>query len=829
MKNYTILLLLLCLLTSRLAAHNKPSCDSDSYSSEVLKETQISATCIEYEIKVSYDGTKSFGLSHYSIGIPCGEVKNFSNSENWKMVFGKDRTTGVYGLKVDDISGFGGGKADSFTVKFTWCSSSSCTKELGVVAYKAGTCVDYDTLSQPNVPDTTQTCSSLLASLQKKNATCSTANDGELTVSIQEGLGPFVYAWSNGSTTSTVQNLSAGMYAVTIKDAKGNTLTLTSEVSAPPPISITESIIDAGCSGSANGSIVLTVTGGSGEFTFGWSNGSTEQNQSDLISGFYTVVVADSTGCSVQKSFAITNAAVISAESVIDHPSCTQNDGSIDITPVGGAAPYSYLWNNGATTQDLQNLGAGNYRVTITDASGCLARKTYTLQISSTLSVNYDVTGTNCSSDTGGSIDLNIMGGTEPYSIKWLDGPTIEDRSGLAIGVYQVTVTDATGCSAQQEIAVSKQPLQVSSIIHQPACSGDLGSIAVTPTNGVAPYTYTWSNGETDDSITDLANGFYSVTITDAAGCSEVLSFFILTPPSAIDATGVITTTQCGAAGSFTIDVTVLGGRYPYTYLWSNGAITEDISGLNASSYSVDIKDALGCMVKKEFTINPVSNNGACLINPVTTPVVCRSAGNFLSTGVVGATTYSWTVSSTDNSWSITSGSSDSSAVYTAGNPGSAATFTLSVTKNGCTQTCTYTVTGGCIERDNTGGGDPSSTNPCTVPPTTPPVVVVPPVVEEPEPEEDNHHGCRVNIIHVYPNPFREKLKFEWSAPKNEKVRLEIFDGCGHRVAVVFEGNVVAGRRYSFDWSAMGLKDYVYYYRYTTPKNVEHGKLIRKR
>ncbi len=829
MKNYTILLFLLCLLTSRLAAHNKPSCSSDSYSTEVLKEQQLSESCVQYEIKVSYDGTKSFGLSHYSIGIPCGEVKDFSNSENWKMVFGKDRTTGVYGLKVDDISGFGEGGKDSFIVKFTWCSGGSCTKELGVVAYKAGRCVDYDTLSNPNVPDTTQTCSSLLATLQKKNATCSTTNNGELQVVIQEGQAPFVYSWSTGATSSTVQNLAAGMYAVTVKDAKGNTLTLNGEISAPPPILITESVIDASCSVLNNGSIALTVTGGSGGYTFAWSNGSTTQNLSDLFGGFYSVTVTDSTGCSAEKNFAITNASVISAESVLAGPSCSQNNGSINITPVGGLAPYTYLWNNGATTQDLQNVAAGSYRVTITDAAGCMARKTYALETSNTLSINYQVTGTICSSDTGGAIDLSIFGGTEPYSIKWLDGPTSEDRSGLAIGLYQVTVTDATGCSTQAEINVFKEPLQVSSIIHQPACFGDLGSITVTPTNGVPPYTYNWSNGETDNSIEDLANGFYSVTITDAAGCSEVQSFFIMAPPDAINATGEITTAQCGAAGSFAIDLTVLGGKYPYTYLWSNGATTEDLSSLNASTYSVDIKDGLGCIVKKEFTINPDSFNGACLINPVTTPVVCRSVGNFLSTGVTGATTYAWTVASTDNSWTITSGSIDSSAVYTAGNPGSTATFTLSVTKNGCTQTCTYTVTGGCIERDNTGGGDPSSSEPCTTTPTTPPVVVIPPVVEEPEPEEENNHGCKVTVVHAYPNPFKDKVRFEWKAAKNEKVRLEIFDGRGHRVYLVFEGNVTAGTRYSFDWAAMGLKDCVYYYRYTSSKGVEHGKLMRKR
>ncbi|MBA4053581.1 MAG: hypothetical protein C0490_02615, partial [Marivirga sp.] len=300
------------------AATQKPSCSSDSYSSEVLKEEQISETCIEYEIKVSYDGTKSFGLSHYSIAIPCGEVKDVSNSENWKMVFGKDKTTGVYGLKVDDISGFGEGGADSFTLKFTWCSSSSCIKDLGVVSYKAGRCVSYDTLSNDNDPDpdpdTTQTCSTLLASLQKKNITCPTAIDGQMQAIIQDGQEPFVYSWSNGANTSTIQNLAPGKYSVTITDAKGNTLTLTEQISAPPPIVITETVGNPSCSGVNNGSIGIAVEGGAGGYTFSWSNGSKVQNLSNLASGFYTVTVTDSAGCSAMKTIVLANGAVISAE-----------------------------------------------------------------------------------------------------------------------------------------------------------------------------------------------------------------------------------------------------------------------------------------------------------------------------------------------------------------------------------------------------------------------------------------------------------------------------------------------------------------------------------
>ncbi len=613
-------------------AAQKPSCDSDSYSSEVLKEEQISESCIRYEIKVSYDGTRSFGLSHYSIGIPCGEVKDFSNSENWKMVFGKDRTTGVYGLKVDNINGFGEGGADSFTLEFTWCSSNSCTKELGVVAYKAGLCVDYDTLSHED-DDPGQTCSTLLASLQTKDITCSASNDGELQVIIQDGLEPFVYAWSNGATTSTTQNLAAGIYAVTITDANGNTLTLSEEISAPPPIVISESLVNPACSGQNNGSIELTVSGGTGEYTYAWSNGSSEQNQSNLFSGFYTVTVMDATGCSAVKTLVLTNGTLISAEASLVHPSCAQTDGSIDITPIGGIAPYTYLWSTGATTQDLQNIAAGNYLVTITDAGGCLTRKIYTLNINNTLSLRFALTPTSCAGDNSGAIDLSVSGGTAPYTFAWLDGPTTEDRSGLTVGSYQVTVTDASGCSVQSVISVNKKPLQVSSTLIQPTCAQDLGAISVIPADGVEPYTYSWSTGETGNAIDGLAGGNYLVTITDATGCSETQSYFIV-PPIAIDVTSVINNAQCGNEGSFAIDLTVTGGKFPYTYLWSNGTTSEDISGLNAGTYSVSIKDASGCVVDKEFIIDPATINWSCLINPPTTPVVCGSVGNVLSTAV---------------------------------------------------------------------------------------------------------------------------------------------------------------------------------------------------
>jgi hypothetical protein len=833
----------------------QPTCTGNSYSSEVIKGVQVSETCIEYEIKVSYDGTKSFGLSHYSIGVPCGDVKNIWISENWKSVFGKDPTTGVFGLKIDDISGFGEGGADDFTVKFTWCSDNSCNQELGVVSYKAGQCVDYDTLDHempepplppqdtipdppqppqdtittPPPPQDTTTCSSLLASLQKKDATCATGNNGEMEVTIQEGTEPIVYSWSNGATTSIVQNLTPGTYSVTVTDAKGNTLTLSESITSSPPIVITETITNPYCSGAASGVIELSVSGGSGGYTFLWSNGLTQQNIMNLSSGLYTVTVTDATGCSAQKTFMLTNSTLISATSVLKHTSCNQITGGIDITPSGGIAPYTFLWNNGATTEDLQNVAAGNYSVIIKDAAGCSTQKNYTLRINTSLTLSGIIKPTSCLGDNSGGIDLSVFGGTPPYTIQWADGPTSEDRTDLVAGTYSVTVTDAIGCSVMSNYTIFNKPLQVNSDLVQPKCNGDLGSITLT-VEGIPPYTYTWSNGETDESITDLPPGFYSVTVTDASGCTRTLDFAILAPPPIV-VTNTISNLLCGVEGSYAIDLTVSGGKAPFNYLWSNGATTQDVTGLNSGTYSVTITDGAGCVINKQFIVDAVIAGWSCLIDQPTAAIVCGSAGNLLATSVADGTSYQWTVTSTDNSWSITSGANSAIAVYTAGAAGSTATFTLTITKNGCSQSCTY-VANSCTVKDNTGGGDPSSSEPCVT--TSQPVIQV--AMNEPveEPAQNTVESARVGEeeiqfnLDVYPNPFTDKLNFEWTATANDFVRIEILDKFGNRMTTLYEGSVSKGQHYTFDWTGSGLRERVYYFKFTSSTNSEYGKLLRQ-
>lgn len=855
---------------------NKPTCEGNSYSTEIVSKKTISQTCVEYVVKVSYDGTRAFGLSHFTLAIPCGEVKNISNSENWKQVFGKDPTTGVYGLKIDDIKGFGEKGADSFTIKFTWCSDSSCEKKLGVVAYKAGQCIDYGKLTyghnhggddkdcddhhrggggdddddhtggdgnndddddndgrDDNPGDSTSTCSTLAAQVQKVNALCAGSNSGQLQVIIQDGTEPYTYRWTTGETTSVIQNLIPGNYAVTITDANSNTLTLSETISAPEAITITESVIHPSCSGSTNGSIDVTITGGTGAYIVTWSNGSTEQDLTNLASGAYAITVTDAAGCVIQKTITLNNTTSLVVGVTFTHPTCTQNNGIINITPSGGVAPYTYLWSTGATTEDLQNGSAGTYSVKITDAIGCSIDKVYALRIVSPILLTYVVTPTTCVDSGVGAISLMVTGGTAPYTYLWQDGATTKDRSGLKAALYKVTVTDAVGCTASTNISVFKKTFEVTSQVVEAKCVGDLGSITISPMDGISPYTYSWSTGDTDNSVTELTGGVYSVTITDASGCSRTM-VYVLTEPTAISSTHVTSNAQCNTEGAYAIDLNVSGGKSPYTYAWSNGATTEDLNGLNSGTYSVTIKDANGCTALHEVVINATSSTWSCLINPIATQTVCKSVGNILSTSISGATAYLWTVTSSDNSWNITAGSTAASVVYTAGNAGSSATFTLVITNAGCTQACTYkTATSGCIEKDNTGGGDPSTGDPCatdstSAPTTTPEPVETKPVESAVEEEDQEQEEIKLNVC-AYPNPFIDRIKFEWTAPADDYVQVDIYDGLGRKVCEVFSGQVRKGQSCKADWIPNGQQDKtIYFYKYRSSKKVEQGRLLKR-
>jgi hypothetical protein len=680
------------------------SCEPNTscFRTEIIKTEKVGDECTFYQFKVYYEGNCQHALSHYTVALPCGQVKNLTNSKNWDQEYGYDPKTKLTGFKIDDIPNFGETSLQSFTVSFKVCTSNEwCEEKLEcwqpIVAYKAGTKIYYDTLGN--------SCSSpLVASIQKEDLSCYGANDGSLSVVVTEGEEPFTYLWSTGDTTATITGRPAGAYSVVVKDASGEELPLSATITQPEQIIVTDSITNASCSGQPDGAIDVSVSGGSGGYTYTWSNGLTTQDLTGLAPGTYTLIVKDSSNCSVQKSYVVGNSASIAIAVAATQPACTQSNGSINITVTGGAQPYTFAWSNGMTTEDLQNLAPGSYKVIVTDANGCKAELIYTLRENNTLRLNAVVKQTSCLDDASGGVDLIVTGGTAPYTYTWSNSETTEDLSGLTAGIYKVTVTDANGCTATLTVSVSKKTFQVGNIVIQPLCHGDsTGSITLNPTGGVAPYTYQWSNGETGNSISGLAPGTYTVVITDSTGCSRNLAF-VITDPLELVASGTIGNTQCSAEGSFTIDLTVTGGKSPYTYVWSNGATTQDLDSLQSGTYSVTVKDVNGCSVTKDFVITSGTASWACLINQPDSIPACSSTGNVLTTSVTGAT-YQWSVQSSDNSWSITQGSTTGSIVYTAGGENSSATFTLTLTKDGCSQICSYAVA--TCASDSTGGEDP--------------------------------------------------------------------------------------------------------------------------
>src|SRR5688572_9598423 len=196
-------------------------CAGNCFSTQVIKAEITGDCCTEYTLRVSHDGTCRYDLSHFTVALPCGTIENLSNSRNWKQEIGRDPTTGLKGFKIDDIPSFGKDGNTSFTVNVKVCSDSSCLEKINVVAYKAGQCVDYDTLqyeiggSCNGGGNDTTTCSTLSASMKVINASCFGSHDGQLEAAVEDGQEPFSYRWSTGATDSVIQNLAAGVYSVT--------------------------------------------------------------------------------------------------------------------------------------------------------------------------------------------------------------------------------------------------------------------------------------------------------------------------------------------------------------------------------------------------------------------------------------------------------------------------------------------------------------------------------------------------------------------------------------------------------------------------------------
>ena len=368
----------------------------------------------------------------------------------------------------------------------------------------------------------------------------------------------------------------------------------------PPAFALNPTINSPLCPGASNGSIYLAPSGGIAPYTYLWSDSSTYDSLVGLAAGNYTVTVTDSAGSIVTQTITVNNPAGLAGNVVRVNPFCPgDTNGTATAHITGGAAPYSYVWSNGATDSTASNLAPGNYTVTVTDNNGCTTTRNTTIQNPRGMILRFTTLDESAAGANDGYSHVRVTnGGTPGFSYSWSNGTVGPNNDNLTAGYYCVTVTDTNGCTvtACDTITVAL-PIAMQEVFHfDVTCFGEAtGTVRVRGINGQFPYSYDWGGGNTNPVLTGLVAGTYTVTITDNAGRTGTGSV-IITEPAEITAT-ISNTPTSGTGSTGTATVTPSGGVAPYTYLWSpGGETTPNITGLGVGTYSVDVFDANGCV-----------------------------------------------------------------------------------------------------------------------------------------------------------------------------------------------------------------------------------------
>ena len=517
------------------------------------------------------------------------------------------------------------------------------------------------------------------------------------------------YVWKKNNqiiplTTKQITNQGAGFYQVQITDSVGNIATSTTfELIQPTAITASHTVTNINCFGDNTGKIELAVSGGlsSATYTFEWyKNGNLypqiTQNIQDLTAGTYKVYVSNTKNCTaviIDNIIVIQPVAALSATISGNNPTgFGLSNGSVNLTlPTGGTAPYSFLWNNNATSQDLSNVPAGNYSVTITDAKGCTISRNKILNEPNALTANVILLAKiSCYGNNNGSLKAIPAAGIAPYTYTWkrngiaITGGNLQALSNCITGNYSVLVVDANGNQTTANYNFT-QPDVLSltfATTPVPCNAGAIGSVTTTISGGTAPYKFSWSNNTSSQNIYNLSAGNYVLEVTDDNGCTKMAQAIVGTTSNMI-VNKTIKNASCNGKCDGSIDLQISGGSGNYEIVWknlptANGLIVNNIC---AGNYNATIKDIdAKCSIPVSFS---VTQPNALTLDLGEDKTICTGQKTTINGKIaLENCTYSWT---------STNGFTAKTAQIEASESG---TYTLNITSSqGCNISDSITIT----------------------------------------------------------------------------------------------------------------------------------------
>jgi gliding motility-associated-like protein len=442
-------------------------------------------------------------------------------------------------------------------------------------------------------------------------------------------LNPYLILWNGPnsftSTASTITNLIAGDYTLRIEDKNGFFIIENHVVTQPDILLITTDIEkNISCFGGNDGAIGVRISGGTAPYTFNWTgNGIIQgnQNQSGLIAGTYLLEIIDENQCVSNQRYTLTEPDVVAINTVLkeDILCFGASTGVIEINVIGGipvevsSGVFDYIYNwtgpNGFTSnsQNISNLFSGTYTIEVKDELGCTEIKDIILTQPTAIEIDYTKIDVACYGAADGSIDVTVNGGEPPYQISWSNLGNGFSQSNLSAGDYIVTIIDKNQCEADVTITIEQPIFFIAPVVNPISCNdANDASIDLNLTGGVAPFTVLWSDDPSAGiQRNNLGPGSYTVTIIDSdINQCPIEETFIITNPPELAVTSIVNDAiDCVITNSGSIELDVSGGTPPYNFLWDTGQTSKDLLNIPPGDYSLEIKDNIGCIINRDFTI----------------------------------------------------------------------------------------------------------------------------------------------------------------------------------------------------------------------------------